>query len=201
MDAWLEIITRQFMLYSLPVIISLSVAGMLEARFLPSEKRPKKPFHNLAWKGTWLPFIASILLGRAVIIAPPRPVEPGIRTALIHLAAHVALCATGWLLYTWALAHQPPAGLPPLHHWWAKVLMYFNLCMACMHLLPLPGMLIGELLFSRQSLRRIGDWMAAYSVWLLTLIAALPLLDALAGQSVIFPIYEMLASQAASLSR
>jgi len=201
MDAWLGIVIRQFMLYSLPVVISLSVVGMLEAHLLPSEKRPKNPFHSLTWKGSWLPFAASILLGRAVIIAPPRPVMPGVRSALIHLTAHAALCFVGWLLYTWTLAHQPPAGLPPLHHWWAKVLMYFNLCMASLHLLPLPGMLIGELLFSRQLLRRVSDKMAAYTVWLLTLIAALPLLDVLAGKTVIFPIYEMLASQAASLSR
>ena len=201
MDAWLEIVIRQFMLYSLPVVISLSIAGMLESALLPADKRPKNPLHSLTWKGSWLPFVASILLGRAVIIAPPRPVEPGVRTALIHLAAHAVLCIIGWLLYAWALAHQLPTGLPPLHHWWAKVLMYFNLCMACLHLLPLPGMLIGEWLLSLKALQKIGEKISAYTVWILVLIAALPLLDALTGQTVIFPIYEMLASQAAILSR
>ena len=201
MEAWLEIVLRQFMLYSLPVVISLSVVGMLESTLLPVCKRPKNPFHSLIWKGAWLPFAASVLLGRAVIIAAPKPVTPGIRSALIHVCAHAALCLVGWLLYTWALAHQPPAGLPPLHHWWAKVLMYFNLCMACLHLLPLPGMLMGEWLFSLKSLQQFGERISAYTVWILTLIAALPLLDMLAGQAVIFPIYEMLASQAANLSR
>ncbi len=201
MGAWLSIVIRQLILYSLPVVISLSAVGMLEAALLPEEKRPGHPLHSLAWKGAWLPFAASILFGRAIIIALPRPVASGPKAALIRFVAHAILCLTGWLLYAWALAHQPPIGLPPLHHWWAKVLMFFNLCMACLHLLPLPGMLIGELLFSRQPLRRTGDRMATCSVWLFTVIAALPLLDIIAGRVLVFPIYEMLASQAASLAR
>jgi len=200
MEAWLAIVIRQCILYSLPVIVSLSVTGMIEAAFTPVRERPKNPFYSLVWKGAWLPLSASILFGRAVIISLPRPITPGTRTALIHLATQAFLCIIGWLLYSWGLAHQPPAGLPPLHQWWAKVFMFFNLCMACLHLLPLPGMMIGELLFSRQALRQIGDRIEACSVWLMTLIAALPLLDVLTGKTVVFPIYEMLAIQAAHLS-
>ncbi len=194
MDAWLDIVIRQIMLYALPVMISLTVAGWLEE---PGKPAPH-PFHAIAWWGSWLPPLAGIAFHNGVIFALPRPRRAGPRPALNRLGAHLLLLAIGWLLYRVSLAHPPAAGLPPLHHWWAKVLMYFNLCMACLHLLPLPGMLAGEC-FARS---RIG---APFAAWLndgrqrilFALLAALPLLDLTLGGWLIFPIYERLASLAA----
>ncbi len=142
MDVWIETVIRQLILYSLPVLISLTFVSFIECKLIA--KPAPHPFHAISWMGTWLPWIAAIFFSRAVIFALPRPVESGKHAALYRCSGHIILCITGFLLYCWSLNHQPPTGLPPLHLWWAKILMFFNLCMICMHLLPLPGMYVGE---------------------------------------------------------
>ncbi len=201
MEAWLTIITRQVILYSLPVVVTLSVTGMLEAAFLSRKGDGANHVHGPAWKGTWLPFAASILFGRAVIIAPPRPGADGPVPALYRLAAHIGLCLAGWLLYALALAHAPAMGLPPLHQWWAKVLMFFNLCMACLHLLPLPGMLAGEWLLPMMPPGRLRQRMDAWPVPPIALLAATPVLDIFPGRVIVFPVYEILVNQASRLAQ
>lgn len=200
MDTWLHIALRQLILYSLPVVISLSAAGLMEALCLPRQKRPHA-FFALAWHGAWLPLAAAIAMGRAFIIALPRPLATGFRAAASRLAAHALLCLIGFMLYAWSLNQQPPAGLPPLHHWWAKVLMFFNLCMLALHLLPLPGQWLGEYLLATPLARtlrpRLTDGVVA---GLYALIAASPLLDLLLGRYVIFPLYGHMASAAARLA-
>jgi len=198
-EVWLQAVTRQIILYSLPVIVSLSIVGGIEALRRPREERPKQAFFALAWKGAWLPLAVSLIMQRGVIIGLPRPVMPGPGPATTRLLVHVLLTGVGWLLYTWALGHQAPTGLPPLHFWWAKVLMYFNLCMAFLHILPLPGMLAGEALFSRWPHKQPLSWLAAYPVIWFTLLAASPLLDAGLGAYMIYPAYEYLASLATHL--
>lgn len=199
MEAWLHAVSRQVILYSLPLIASLSIVGGIESLRLPRDKRPGQAFFALAWKGAWLPLAASLAMQRAVIIGLPRPVMPGPGPAATRLFGHVLLTGIGWLLYTWALNHQAPAGLPPLHFWWAKVVMYFNLCMACLHALPLPGMLVGEALFSLWPNSRLLALLAGYPVTWFTLLAATPLLDAGPGAAMIYPVYEFLASLATRL--
>lgn len=198
MDAWLEIVIRQWILYSIPVLVSLTFVTLMESKF--SKKSIPHPFYAIAWKGTWLPLLASTLFTRGIIIALPQPLTDGANSALSRLVAHLFLCGIGFLLYSWSLDHQSPAGLPPLHHWWAKVLMFFNLCMAGIHLLPLPGQWIGELFLNSRWIR--PDQRAVisrYRVVIYTLFAATPLLDRSIGGVVVFPAYEELANLASHI--
>lgn len=195
MDGWLENVIRQLILYSLPVLVSLTTIGMIESRM--SSKPAPHPFHAIGWSGTWIPWLASVLFGRGIIIALPQPIGSGSRASLLRCLSHLLLCLIGFLLYSFSLDHQPPTGLPPLHHWWAKVLMFFNLCMACMHLLPLPGQWVGELVLNSKWVS--GDHAASirqHPTLVHTLFAATPLLDWSVGAVVIFPIYEKLAGLA-----
>jgi len=197
MDEWLNIVMRQLILYSLPLLISLTLVAAVEVRV--SGNRVPHPFYAISWRGCWIPFFAALFMHRGVIIALPNPLAPGIKPAAIRLLAHVALCITGLFLYSWSLAHQPPAGLPPLHHWWAKVLMFFNLCMATLHLLPIPLLLVGEFIPKNSFL---GSLPAGRSMpWIvLALLAATPLLDLSLGVLIIYPVYEGLSSLAIALA-
>lgn len=183
MEMWLENVIRQLILYSLPVLISLSVITAIETR-----NTKESPFSLLAKEATWLPWLASILFSRGVIVSLPFSYTPGVRAALIRLGVHALLCFIGFLLYWWCLAHQPPVGLPPLHQWWAKVLMFYNLCMAALHLLPQPGFVVGELLDMNKRI----DYRKG--IWIFAALAATPLLDMSAGRFIIYPIYEQLVS-------
>ncbi len=195
MEVWLEIVVRQIILYSLPVLISLSLIGMLEAS-LRKEPLPH-PFHAIVWKSAWWPLLASIALQRAVIIALPQPLQWNLRGAWIRFLGHLAGVAIGFLLYQWSWQHQPSVGLPPLHHWWAKVTMYFNLCMLAMHALPMPGMLLGECLGRCGWLPLYAHaWLRRHQHILWTIVAALPLLDLSYGAGIVFPIYRQLTTWA-----
>jgi hypothetical protein len=198
-EAWLQAVVRQIILYSLPVLVSLSLIGGLESLSRPPGQRPRQAFYALAWKGAWLPLIASLFMQRAVIIALPQPITSGVRPTIIRLLGHILVAGLGWLLYVWALGHQAPAGLPPLHFWWAKVLMYFNLCMACLHLIPLPGMLAGEALLAARPNNRLLVFLSCYPAIFFTALAATPWLDAWLGAYAIYPVYERLASLASNL--
>ena len=200
MEAWLTIVVRQAILYSLPVVVSLTVIGAVEAMALRRHAASSAFPHSLAWQGAWLPLAASIAFGRAVIIALPRPVGTGASAALFRLMGHMGLCLTGWLLYTLALTHTPPIGPPPLYQWWAKVLMFFNLCLICLHLLPLPGMFIGECLLATTPLCRLREWLEPRAVWIITALAATPLLDIFPGH-ITFRLYEALVNQASGLAQ
>ena len=195
----MQAVVRQIIFYSLPVIISLSVVGGIESLRDRRRQQPRQAFFALAWKGAWLPLVASLAMQRGVIIALPRPLTPGPGPAAVRLLGHVLLAAIGWILYIWALGHQAPAGLPPLHFWWAKVLMYFNLCMACLHVLPLPGMVVGESLFRARPGNRLLTLLSSQPVTCFTLLAVTPLLDAGPGAYMIYPLYEYLASLATRL--
>jgi len=205
MESWLEIVLRQMILYSLPMLVSLSMVGMLEAR-LRAKSMPHA-FYALSWKGAWLPCLACIALNRAVIFSLPRALSQGTRAAAYRFAAHALLCAIGFLLYSWSLAHPAVMGLPPLHHWWAKVLMFFNLCMLGMHLLPLPGMLVGEYVLPRLAARGLkpAQWLLIAGeekiIWVWIVLGASPLPDAILGSYGIFPVYGELATWAAGISR
>jgi len=199
-EAWLEIVIRQIILYSLPMLISLSVVGMLEARLIA---RPMPhAFYPLSWRAAWLPCLVAIMFQRAVIFSLPRYVDSGLQAAAARLAGHALLCALGFLLYAWSLGHPAAMGLPPLHHWWAKVLMFFNLCMLFLHLLPLPGMLCGEWALPRLARRWPGFGVLlnpsaeAMLLWLWVLLAASPLPDAILGAYGIFPVYAQMATWA-----
>ncbi len=195
MEVWLENVIRQFILYSLPVLISLTFVCLFESKLTGREV--PHPFYAVGWTGTWLPWLTSILFGRAIIIALPQPAKTGIRPAAIRCLTHLLLCGLGFLLYSISLAHQPPAGLPPLHHWWTKVFMFFNLCMAAMHLIPLPGQWTGELLInSRWVSREQHDIIHQHPTFTHAVLAATPLLDWSVGAIVIFPAYEQLANLA-----
>lgn len=204
MESWLEIVLRQIILYSLPMIVSLGVVGMVEARLM----RQPMPhaFYGLSWYGAWLPWLVCIAFHRAMIFSLPRTAHRGAQAALVRFAAHALLCLLGYLLYAWSLAHPAAAGLPPLHHWWTKVLMFFNLCMLGMHLLPLPGMLFGEWLLPRCAgtrfdvLSRLSSLAEPGLVVLWVLLAASPLPDAILGTYVIFPAYGDLATRAAGMA-
>lgn len=197
MEVWLEAVIRQLILYSLPLLISLTFVSFIEVKLTHQETA--HPFFAISWTGTWLPWLAAILFSRAVIFSLPQPVGSGSRAALYRCLGHAILCITGFLLYSWSLNHQPSTGLPPLHLWWAKVLMFFNLCMICMHLIPLPGMVLGELLLPKPWLSSLMRKNSRHTIILFTLLAASPLTDWLLGGSVIFPIYEKLANLAESL--
>ena len=197
MEAWFTMVIRQLMLYSLPVLITFSSVMMLEHTL----RNKQEDFRPELFSGhIWLPLLASIAFGRALIffLFPRHGI--GLKPAVIRCAAHAALCLLGWLLYTWALAHPPLSGLPPLHHWWAKVLMYLNLCLVVLHLLPFPGMVMGEWLKQRgyaQLYFSLLHAMPAVYVIALAVLAASPLPDMLLGGTMVFPVYELLASLAA----
>jgi len=200
MDEWLNIVIRQLILYSLPVLMSLTIVVWIESRF--SKNALPHPFFAILWRGTWLPLLAALAFHRGIIIALPNSLNPGIKFATIRWFSHCFLCLLGFLLFSWTLAHPAPAGLPPLHHWWAKVFMFFNLCMACLHLLPLPGLLAGEWLISSKWGKTIPPYFRLKHGWiLLTLLAASPILDSLLGALVVFPIYESISSLAVDLLR
>jgi len=200
MDEWLNIVIRQLILYSLPVLVSLTVVVLLETRL--SKTPVPYPFFAVAWRGTWLPLLAALVFHRGIIIALPNSLSSSVKTATLRCLAHCLLCLLGFALFSWSLAHSAPTGLPPLHHWWAKVLMFFNLCMACLHLLPLPGLLAGELLRASRWGGIISPCFKLKYGWIaLTLLAASPMLDLLLGASVVFPIYESMSSLALQLSR
>ncbi len=197
MDAWLEIVIRQFILYSLPVLISLTTVSLVESGLI--RQPAPHPFYAVSWAGTWLPWMAAIFFTRGIIFALPHPLQRGHRTAIYRCLTHLALCGLGLLLYSWSLRHHSPTGLPPLHHWWAKVFMFYNLCMACLHLLPLPGQWVGEsLLYSKfgQALQR--GVIRRYQVGIYIILAASPLPDRTIGSGMVFPVYEKLAGLAAA---
>lgn len=199
MDAWLELVVRQIILYSLPMLVSLTVAGWAAARSAGREL--PHPFHPIAWMGAWLPALAAIAVHRGLIVAFPRRLAPGPGAAAAAFAAHLALAGAGFGLYAWALHTAAPEGVPPLHLWWAKVLMFFNLCTAAMHLVPLPGQLAGELLARHSGMIRLDAWLGEHrTAWVWTLLAASPLLDAVLGAWLVFPVYGQLATWAARLA-
>jgi len=192
MDEWITIVLRQLILYSLPVLISLTLVALLESRL--TRIPIPHPFFAISWRGSWLPMLASLAMHRGLIIAPTRPLQHGRRAAAIRLGGHLMLCALGLILYAWSLHHQAPVGLPPLHHWWAKVLMFFNLCMAAMHLLPLPYLLAGECLAALPVGQRLAPHISdSLTIIILTALAASPLLDWIAGGAIVFPVYELLS--------
>jgi hypothetical protein len=185
------------MLYSIPLAITLTTVVLIE-RYASSQKNEgERP--SFTWLGTWLPLAVTILFGRAIIFALPKYQTNGLNGAILRFMIHAVLCFLGWLLYVWALAHPPLTGLPPLHHWWAKVLMYLNLCLMALHLMPLQGQALGELVFRLYPHARLSVLFREkgfMSVVALSLVAASPLLDSLLGESIVFPVYELLASLA-----
>jgi len=199
MEAWIAIVIRQITLYLLPVMISLTVVSFIESKL--TQKAVPHAFFSLAWKGTWWPFLASIAFTRGMIIALPQAISTGLYATWVRFLAHLILCIIGLVIYAFALTHQAPTGVPPLHHWWAKILMYFNLCMLGIHVLPLPNLLMGELL-TRYGAKNLAlqywqHWLSNQrAIWIMTLLAASPLIDIIIGGSIVFPIYEQMASLA-----
>jgi len=194
MEEWFTHIIRQLMLYSLPLLITLTSVALFEHHFFNKSNRIT---FNIGSITVWLPLMASILFSRAIIFALPQQTGNGVRFALVRLLAHTLLCGTGLILYIWASAHSPAFGLPPLHFWWAKVLMYLNLCLMALHLLPLPHFVLGELILKVYRRSFVADMLRNFphiTVVSLSIIAASPLLDMFLGAAVIFPIYEQLAS-------
>jgi hypothetical protein len=195
MEAWLEYAVRQFILYSLPVMVSLTVAGWIELQ-LTASALPEHPLHALNTPSAWaLPLIA-IAVHQPVVLALGKPLHAGLQAAASRFLAHVLLLALGFVLYAWALGHQPPGGMPPLHQWWAKVLMYFNLCVVMAHLLPLPGLLMGEAVGRYLRLPSIPY----LSLGALILLSITPLLNLLIGKPLIYPAYAQLARLASSFA-
>ncbi len=194
MEAWLEYAIRQIILYSLPVVISLTVTGWIE-RYLTKSEPPANPFHALCTYSAWALPLAAIAVHQPVILALGKPARSTLKATAARFFAHLLLMAIGFALYAWALTHQPPAGLPPLHQWWAKLLMYFNLCVVMAHLLPLPELLMGEIV------QRYIRLPAIPHLTLITLVvlSITPTLNWLIGQPLIYPVYEELAKQASSL--
>jgi len=198
MDEWLAIVIRQLILYSLPVLISLTLVVLLESRL--SGVAVPRPFFAINWRGAWLPLLAAMAFHRGIIIALPNSLSSGVKTATVRFIAHILLCLLGFALFAWSLNHQAPTGLPPLHHWWAKVFMFFNLCMACLHLLPLPGLLMGECLMKSPAGHIISHYFNHPYAWLvMTVLAASPLLDFALGTTVVFPLYESLSNLAENI--
>ncbi len=191
-----EIVVRQCILYSLPMLMTITLLTWMQRHLLPQSNAPQFVNYQV---GTFLPFVVSLLMARAMIVLLIYPVVSGLYAAWIRVLGHVLLCFLGWVLYTWALSHPPLTGLPALHHWWAKVLMYLNLCLIILHLLPLPHMLLGELLLLLKPLQPYAVWLRAQH-WLLiapiTLLVLTPWLDLGLGMPIVFPIYEQLASWA-----
>lgn len=197
MDEWFNIVIRQLILYSLPLLISLTLVAMLEARVMKTAT--PHPFHAISWRGCWVPLLTALCFHRGVIIALPNPLMPGLKAAATRLAAHALLSAIGFLLYAWSLASQSPVGLPPLHLWWAKVLMFFNLCMLFLHLLPLPLLLIGEIIAKKTNLPPLPGGNSL--TWItISLLVVTPLLDLSLGSFIIYPVYEWLSSSATQLA-
>jgi len=200
MDEWLNIVIRQLTLYLLPVIISLTLVCLIEKRY--THTNIPHPFFAIAWRGTWWPFLASICFTRGVIFALPQALRSGLKPACIRFLAHLFLTCLGLALYTWSLSHQASTGLPPLHHWWAKVFMFFNLCMLGIHFLPLPNLLCGEWLMTQKHKHHLLHVYAQQltsqrGLYLITLLAATPIIDLSIGAITIFPVYEELANIAA----
>jgi len=202
METWLHIVVQQITLYLLPVIISMTVVAWLERRFCKQDI--PHPFYAIGWQGLWFPLLASIAFTRALIVCLVRPLGYGFYAAWVRFLSHVLLMCIGFLLYTWSLAHQGSYGMPPIHFWWAKVLMFFNLCMLGLHALPLPNLLMGECLMRFQSSH---TWIQRYATWMhekrliivATLLAASPLLDMVLGAWLIYPVYAELATWAIKL--
>ena len=184
MDAWLDAVLRQIILYSLPLLITLTAMASVEARY---DRRDL--FASWREIRTWGPVLAAIAFHRGMIIAYPRPQVPGIQPAAQRLLFHVLLAVIGAVLYAWSLKHPPAQGLPPLHHWWAKVLMFLNLCMCAAHILPLPGFLVGEWLRQRWQTLQWPKADIGHLRWTIALIilAASPLPDMLLGRMLVFP--------------
>ncbi len=194
-ETWLALFIRQIIFYVLPVMISLTMVSMLEARL--TKQNMTHPFYAIGWKNTWLPMLISISFNRAVIIALPQPFGYSCFAALVRCGGHLVCCVVGFLLYAWALQHQAPTGLPPLHQWWMKVFMYFNVCMVALHLVPMPSMMMGECLRKHGYFPALFyDFMRYYQHWFWLLLGALPLLDAVLGASIIYPVYQWLATWA-----
>ncbi len=194
MEGWLEYVIRQIILYSLPVVISLTVAGWIERHLIKSEP-PANPFHALNTYTAWVLPLIAIAVHQPVILALGKPVHSTLKATVARFSTHLLLMLLGFALYTWALAKQPPAGVPPLHQWWAKVLMYFNLCVVMVHLLPLPELLMGKIVQRYIRLPVIPH----LTVITLVILSITPLLNWLIGQPLIYPVYEELAKQASSL--
>ena len=193
MDSWVEIVIRQLILYSLPTLVSLTLIAAVEANAF---KKPlPHPFYASSCWTTWLPLLTAIAFHRGMIVTLPRTMTTGVPAALLRLGMHLLVGAVGVLLYAWSLKHQSSVGLPPLHQWWAKVLMFFNLSMAGLHLLPLPGFVVGEIVCLRFPV--IGRLMPKHVSLLLAAVAATPLLDKLLGGLVVFPAYAWLSDLAA----
>lgn len=195
MEAWLEYAIRQIILYSLPVVISLTVAGWFE-RHLTKSEPSANPFHALCTYSAWMLPLLAIAVHQPVILAFGKPLRRTFKATVSRFSAHLLLMALGFVLYAWTLAHQPPTGLPPLHQWWAKVLMYFNLCVVMAHLLPLPELLMGAIMQRYVRLPSIPY----LTLVVLMILSVTPFLDWLIGQPLIYPVYEELAKQASSLA-
>jgi len=75
------------------------------------------------------------------------------------------------------------------------VLVYFNLCAVMVHLLPLPGLLMGEIVQRYIRLPIIPR----LTVIVLVILSITPLLNWLIGQPLIYPVNEELAKQASLL--
>ncbi len=199
MEEWLMIVSRQLFLYSLPVLLSLTLVIQLESR-LTGAATPHALF-AIRWRGAWLPLLAAIAFHRALIIALPPFLRCGVKAAAVRFIAHLLLSLLGFLLFSWSLSNPEPVGLPLLQHWWAKVLMFFNLCMAGLHLLPLPGLLMGECLLGTLGTGAfIKRWFDQKYTWpILAFLAASPLLDLILGAYVVFPLYSLLNKWAVNL--
>jgi len=201
MEEWLNIVIRQLVLYSLPVLVSLTLVAMMEARL--TRTQVPHPFYAIAWRGTWITLLSGLFFHRGLIIALPNFLQFGVKNAGIRFLTHLLLFGFGFLLFSWSLSYQAPTGLPPLHHWWAKVLMFFNLCMAALHLIPLPLLLAGEYLQKVTGAAFLHKYLLKKShAWLLVaVLTASPLLDMFLGAYIVFPVYEAVSSYAAQLAR
>ncbi len=201
MEEWLSIVIRQLVLYSLPVLVSLSLVTVLEARL--TRTQVPHPFYAIAWRGTWIPLLAGLFFHRGVIVALPNYLQFGVKNSAIRFLTHLFLFGLGFLLFSWSLSYRAPTGLPPLHHWWSKVFMFFNLCMMALHVLPLPLLLLGECLqkLAGEAFPHRNVLKENYVWFLLAALAASPLLDVLLGAYIIFPVYEAVSSYAAQMAR
>ncbi|MDQ6964909.1 MAG: hypothetical protein Q9M13_08330 [Mariprofundales bacterium] len=199
MDEWITIVIRQLFIYLLPVMVSFSIVQIAECLWW--HKQPPNPLFAISWRTAWLPLLTGIAFHRATIFALPQPVTKGVEAATVRTASHLLLTAAGFALYTASLHWQPPTGLPPLHHWWCKTFMFFNLCMVAIHLLPLPSLLMGEWLLSRD--HQLISWLQEKFMrapnWWICLLAASPLLDLTIGAWIVYSPYEQLSTWAFAL--
>ncbi|MDX8393296.1 MAG: hypothetical protein R8K21_01760 [Mariprofundales bacterium] len=148
----------------------------------------------------WLPFLACILFQRGFIIAFFSHDEKTAKSCLQHVLFHAILSILGFLLYAVSLQYAPIQGLPPVHHWWAKVFMFFNLCMIAIHLLPITACWLAYHCQDRIKFLMQYQLPDSYAVISMTILAATPIFDWLLGGYLIFPIYEWLATQAFIIS-